>query len=118
MTEHSSRVLITFSCGHNRLFAQPAPKQGETLWCLRCRNERKVISAPNEWKIRCRNCIYSRGFGAAQLNAEISAAKHRMKYPAHVVDIYNGQELRKSFGVSRDQTVIGSSPDSDQIPGF
>lgn len=118
MTEHSTRVLITTSCGHNRLFAIPAPKTGEVIWCLRCRQERKVISAPGEWKIRCRNCIYSRAFGQAQLNSEISAAKHRMKYPTHTVDIYNGQELRKSFGVGRDQTVIGQRPDSDADPLF
>lgn len=118
MGEHNTRALISFDCGHSRLFANPAPRNGDVLWCVRCRKERKVMTAPGEWKLKCRNCVYSRSFGQAQLNTEIAAAKHRMNHPHHVVDIYNGQVIRKTFGVDRNQTVIGQTPDSDQIPGF
>lgn len=73
--------------------------------------------APNEWRIRCANCIYSRPFGAAQLNAEISAAKHRQNHPDHVVKIFNGNKLVKAFG-NRNQTVMPMTPESDQAAGF
>jgi hypothetical protein len=118
MGEHNSRTLITYECGHSQLYGSPAPKLGEMVLCLRCRKYRKVITAPNEWRIKCRGCIYSRPFGQAQLNAEIAAAKHRMKNPAHIVDIWNGNVIRKSFGLDRNQTVIKPIPNSDQIPGF
>jgi hypothetical protein len=118
MTEHDSRALVTFSCGHSQYFRYPAPKQGETILCLRCRICRMVISAPDEWRLKCRNCIYTRAFGQAQLNCEISAGKHRIKYPGHVVDIYNGNVVRKTFGVQRNQTVMRMSSDSDQTPGY
>jgi hypothetical protein len=41
-----------------------------------------------------------------------------MGKPEHVVDIYDGQKLVKSFGVGRNQTVIPMRSDSDPEPGF
>lgn len=74
--------------------------------------------APDEWRIRCRKCIYSRPFGAAQINAELSAIRHRRKNPDHPVGIYNGGKLVKTFGDDRDRTVTPMLPGCDQTPGF
>lgn len=118
VTEHTTRTQVTFECGHKRVFPAPTPKVGEILWCPQCAKDVKVMFAPDEWRIRCTGCIYSRPFGAAQLNAEISAAKHRMKHPDHAVRIYNGAKLVKTFGDLRDRTVTPMIPGCDQIPGF
>jgi len=115
MGEHKTTRVIEFDCHHSRTFPDPAPKVGEMLWCPRCNKDVRVIVAPKEWRIRCSGCIYSRPFGAAQINAEIAAAKHRLRNPDHVVRIYNGSSLVKTFGKSY-QTVIKMSSDSDQIP--
>lgn len=86
------------------------------LWCNRCRKELVVIRGVNEWRIQCQNCIYSRPFGAAKLNAEVSAAKHRMKHPDHVVRIYSGNQFMRQFPdakTERNQTVIPMTPERD-----
>lgn len=108
--------VVEFSCKHVRTFDAPSPKVGEKLWCPQCRIEVVVTRAPAEFRIRCENCTHSKPFGAAKLNAEIGAAKHRMRYPTHVVRIYDGLKIVKTFR-DRDQTVIPmSSPSDQQIP--
>lgn len=112
-SEERATFLITFTCKHVRVFPEPAPKLGDVLWCLKCNADVRVESAPPEWRIRCEDCMYSPpGFGTGQINAEIAAAKHRMRKPGHVVRIINGRELVRTFG-DRDQTVIPMSSESD-----
>lgn len=117
MGEHKKEThVVEFECHHTRIFIPPTPKVGDILWCPRCNGERKVITAPAEFRIRCQNCIYSRPFGAAKLNAEIAAAKHRLKNPDHVVRIFNGNEFIRQFPderVGRNQTVIPMSSERD-----
>jgi len=98
MSEHNMNYLVTFDCLHTVYFKKPAPKIGDELWCLKCQKYVHVIEAPDEWKIRCMNCMYSRKFGAAKTNAEISAGKHRRNRPGHKVKIFNGNKLIRIFG--------------------
>ncbi len=98
MSGYSTKREITFDCGHKWHFSSPWPKLGDTLWCMSCRRERRVISAPDEWKIRCTNCTYNRGFGAAKINSEIAIGKHRRNHPGHIVKQFNGRELVRIFG--------------------
>jgi hypothetical protein len=112
MGEHKTTHLIEFDCHHTRVFPNPAPKMGDQLWCPKCNKVATVISAPDEWRTRCVNCTYNRSHGAAKLNAEIAAAKHRMRHPEHVVRIYNGNVITQTFG-NRNQIVIPMSSDSD-----
>lgn len=120
MGEHKTTRIVEFECHHTRVFPDPAPKMGELLWCLRCAREVKVIRGSLEWRVRCMNCIYSRPFGAAKVNAEIAAAKHRMSHTDHVVGLYNGITLVRRFpdeSRDRNQTVIPMTSDSDpEIP--
>lgn len=109
--------LIEFECHHTREFVQPTPKIGEVLWCFRCAESVRVIEAPAEYKLRCDDCSYSKPFGVARLNAEIAAAKHRMRHPGHTVKIFNGAKLVHSFA-DRYQTAIPMMQESDQIPPF
>jgi hypothetical protein len=68
-----------------------------------------VKDAPDEYRIRCRNCVYSRPYGTAKLNAEIGATKHRKANPGHVVELRNGNRFVRTFdgrgGGDRDLTV-------------
>lgn len=121
MGEHRATQVIEFECHHTRVFQQPAPKVGDILWCPKCNRDVGVIRGVSEWRIRCQNCIYSRPFGSAKLNAEISAAKHRMRNPAHVVRIYNGSKFVRQFPDKiKDgyQTVIPMSSNGDQQAPF
>lgn len=107
---------ILFDCKHSRIFEDPAPKMGDLLWCPRCARNVRVESAPAEWRIRCQDCVYTRGFGRARVNAEVAAAKHRIKQPSHVVDLFDGNTKVRRFG-ERYQTVIPDEvAEGSQIP--
>lgn len=98
MGEHTEqRKKIQLSCGHQPYYHLPYPKVGELLTCMDCRRNARVIHAPNEFRISCNNCIFSRRFGNAKVNAEIAASKHRRKYPSHVVGMYTGARLVRTF---------------------
>lgn len=106
MTSHQ----VTFLCGHVRIFQGSAPPVvGDELWCVKCRNTTFVSVAPDEWRIRCRGCRYARAYGAAKLNAEIGAVRHRRAFSGHIVELLNGQEISRVFGQrtgpDRDPTV-------------
>lgn len=108
--------IITFDCKHTRIFPAPSPKIGDLLWCPKCAKDVHVANAPAEWRLRCQGCGYSKPFGDARLNAEISIAKHRMKFPTHMVTLYNGHNKIKNYGESY-QDVIPMMPERDsEIP--
>lgn len=104
--------VVTFDCRHVRIWQANPPIINETVWCPQCRKEVKVLSAPAEWRIRCRDCAYSRPFGTGKTGAEIAAAKHRQAHPGHVIEIRNGNVIANVFGL-RDQTVTTSSSSCD-----
>lgn len=82
---------VVFDCKHAVDFTHP-PMKGEDVWCFKCGKMRKVESAPEEWRIRCKRCAYGRRLGSMRLNAEIAASKHANKR-GHPVAIYNGKQL-------------------------
>lgn len=122
--------IITLECRHTKIFQEPAPSNGEIIWCTGCNTDRRVISAPPEIRIRCQKCVYSRNFGRAQVNAEIAAAKHRMGRPSHVVLVMDGRRVLRRFpredaeqgsdqgSCDRDQIVTESDASQGSLPGF
>lgn len=88
-------VVVEFECHHTRDFPYMGnlPAVGEALWCLRCRRETKVIKHLKEYRVRCSDCPYSRGFGANSLQAEIAASKHHNRYPYHEVKLWHGVDV-------------------------
>lgn len=99
------RWMILFDCKHVGYFSVSPPKVGDILWCQKCRKEVRAESAPEEWKIRCMKCVYSRAFGLSKDAAVIAVGRHRRKYPEHSVKLFNGNRLDKVFQ-NRYQTVI------------
>lgn len=116
-TGNSVSYMVTFSCKHSRIFNSPVPVIGDQLWCPKCRAVRAVESAPAEYVIRCKTCTYTRKFGTSQINCEIAAAKHRLSKPGHVVKMFNGHDLVRTFE-DRYQNVIPMMPDSNQSCPF
>lgn len=105
--------IVQFSCLHVREFREPVPVIGDHLWCPACRETVTVKSAPAEYRIRCKMCTHMRRFGTSKINAEIAAAKHRISKPGHVVKMFNGHDLVRTFGES-DQTVTLPIPGCDE----
>lgn len=91
--------MLQLDCKHLVYFKNPTPVIGTILWCQKCRKDSRVESAPEEWKIRCVNCIYSRSFGVSKLDAELSVGRHRNRYPDHKVKLFNGSRLVRTIGI-------------------
>lgn len=102
-------VQVRLECEHVLLFGSPSPMKGESLWCVRCQDMRRVVDAPVEYRVRCRRCAVSRPFGQARLNAEVFASKHANKY-GHRVAIYNGRELIYELRADSDPDLFTGVP--------
>lgn len=89
---------VHLSCNHARLYAEPAPVIGDEVFCVRCDGMATVTSAPDEWRARCRDCNYSRSFGASKLTAERLGTRHWNRKKHHVVDILNGKRVDSTIG--------------------
>lgn len=89
---------VHLDCGHPRSYMEPAPVVGDEVFCVRCDKMATVETAPDEWQVRCRDCTYSRMFGAAKLTAEMCATRHWNKYRHHVVDVLNGKRVDSTAG--------------------
>lgn len=91
--------IVTYECQHTAIFEDiDCPKIGDMVPCLRCRRHVMVMKAPPEIRIRCRKCKYSKAFGAARINGEVGAVQHRKGRPDHIVDIFDGRVIVRTFG--------------------
>jgi hypothetical protein len=109
---------VELECHHTLLFSTPVPKRGEMLWCIRCRKERMVIAAPEQIRIRCRNCRLSRMFGQGKVTAECAAASHRRRHPDHIVDIKDGLAVIATYGETQQRQQMALPYGSDDPPPF
>lgn len=92
---------VHLSCGHARSYRVPAPVIGDEVFCVRCDGMATVESAPDEWRVRCRDCPLGRMFGASKLTAEMAATRHWNKHRTHVVDVLNGKRVDSTIGDTR-----------------
>ncbi len=89
-----ANIMAVMTCRHYREFdSAHAPKKGDDMWCFRCRTWGKCESLTKEFKIWCRGCKWSRGFGRNRLQAEIKASKHHNKFPEHEVWLAEGGDV-------------------------
>jgi hypothetical protein len=112
---HMNRAsyIVTLECKHTLTFSFSPPKRGEELFCFRCMKYRKVEDAPAEFKIRCKNCRYSRHLGRARLTAETRAAEHASR-KGHTVQVWDGRTLIYTFGAR----AVEQLPLPDDPPPF
>jgi hypothetical protein len=99
---------VELSCRHVLIFAYP-PVTGETIWCHWCSSEQKVVQAPAEFRVKCRDCRANGRFGRARITAEIFACKHRRKQSGHTVDLFDGLKIVFTFGHRDGQLSFGDS---------
>ena len=86
--------MAVMTCRHYREFdSSHAPKKGDDMWCFRCRTWGKCESLNKEFKVWCRGCKWSRGFGRNRLQAEIKASKHHNRFPEHEVWLAEGSDV-------------------------
>lgn len=102
---------------HTTIFSSSPPKIGELIWCRRCTEYQRVTVAPPEYRVRCRSCRLSRPFGRAKLTAEVFAAKHHTRNPAHTVALYDGQDVVQELR-PQEQGLWADRSQSDNNPPF
>lgn len=100
------RYLVHLDCHHEVEYDNP-PRIGEDIYCTRCNNSSLVVHMPEEYRVRCDDCQFSRLFGAAYMSALRSADKHHSRYPSHATGIYLGR-----------RRVAGRLPQSGMLPIF
>lgn len=89
--------MIVLECHHVMLFNKPTPVVRSLLYCVRCQAERRVTSAPPDYRIRCQSCRLSRVYGRDLWRAEAAGARHLTKRPGHRVGVYDGGKLLKNL---------------------
>lgn len=83
---------VVLECEHQLIF-QVMPELGESLFCVRCNNWRKVVRTISNFKIRCQACKYGRHFGYNKDAAIEYGHRHLTKHREHSVLLYNGLEV-------------------------
>lgn len=96
MSEPFTGAIVLLNCGHTVAFTIHAPKMGEEIWCIRCREYSTVAHRNGEYRMRCTQCNYARRTGVARFAAETYAITHSRR-TAHKVDVYLGDTLFSEF---------------------
>lgn len=102
---------VKLDCGHSVLFKSPLPTLGEQITCPDCTMAthrttiRRVVETRAVYRIRCRNCSLSRGYGADIDRPRATASLHVMKRQGHRVDLYNGQTLVDTISNTGEDTL-------------
>lgn len=111
---------VRLACSYEVIFRAAPPMVGDDIYCVRCQKMCTVTHAPTEYRIRCRACSYGRAFGAARLNAEMAAARHRKRKPGHPVRIFNGRTLIYTMGAddNAQQPALFAAQHFPQDPPF
>lgn len=88
---------IHLECLHTLQMVTP-PMIGESVFCFRCDDYKRVVKAPPRYSTRCMTCRRCKGqFESARLSAETFIVKHRQRYPSHTVGLYDGMLLVREF---------------------
>ena len=89
-------------CKHKLNMRGAPPKVGDDIWCPRCGEVRIVDSAQPEYRVRCTQCRYSRGYGSARVTALTKASKHALQ-KRHKVNIWLGRKIIETSGANLSQ---------------
>ena len=87
----SGAVVLLLACGHRREL--PATVSDESVYCWSCASLQRLVRQTNQWRLRCLDCRFARGFGAAGYAANLAADKHVRARPTHRVQILEGSRL-------------------------
>lgn len=84
---YMSEVIL--SCFHRAEF-EPIPVVGDKLYCRRCGDYQQCLVTIAEWYIKCntKTCHVKARYGTDEHRARRIATRHVLKYPSHVVTVY------------------------------
>lgn len=104
----SQYIEVVLSCKHKLDFPiNGVPLIGEDAYCRWCGRLKMVESAPNQYRVDCRDCTLARRVGADLTTAKITASKHVVKRNTHRVDIFNG---------NKKVATIAQDPNQGELP--
>lgn len=88
MTINKVDLNVLLKCSHTVLFSarQPNMVMPTTYFCRNCdaRLEYWAVEC-REWHARCRDCTYSRWFGASEAECNRAAERHLQSKTGHIV---------------------------------
>lgn len=82
--------------------------------CRQCGRPIKVIGVQEEFRVRCTECRYSRGFGQGRTTAETYAAKHAI-VKNHIVELRRGDEILRMVNTGK---VALTGMEDPEVPPF
>lgn len=97
----SQRIIRKrLNCKCIKHFPSPGPANGSMVWCQFHQGMRQVMfTNEGQWRLRCRQCQYSRKFGSNDMLCRVRAGNHARKYPHHLVDVFQpDDEIYKTYG--------------------
>lgn len=83
---------VSLGCGCVETIPYAMYRLGEEYRCP-SHGETYIRGKITEWRLRCDQCGYSRGFGEGRVTAECKAAHHSLMR-GHSVSLLYGEELR------------------------
>jgi hypothetical protein len=91
-------VRVILSCGHDNQYREPAPHDGDLLWCYKCSDHKIVEKVGQKFRVKCvrAGCTYTKRTGMSQRHAEQFAAKHHFDRK-HPVNVYDGYKLVSKY---------------------
>lgn len=102
----SATVIVMLTCDHSLVFTRShQPKVSEILYCHRCQDMRKIVSANAQYTIKCDECRYGRRCGASKETAHEYAAKHT-RTKGHTVKIMLDGKVVGTSDIPAGQTAL------------
>lgn len=118
--QQAYRVLVRYSCKHEKYFRMPYPKIGDELTCLRCWDANPhdhsaawvhVYDYVPEYRWYCQTCKHARYNGSngfAQMGQE--ALMHHTKFLDHIIYEYHGDKILHIYDGEVKEIYEGAEP--------
>ena len=111
MTGPRGDYLATLSCRsrldnkrHKISFKIAPPGMGDEIWCFKCNRMSKVIEAPYEYSIDCRDCRYGGHRDMDRYRLYNLADMHARQKRGHRVELRQGRVLLEAW----DRAAVGA----------
>jgi hypothetical protein len=112
MANRTVTASILLDCKHRLNVRGIPPSIGSEIRCRKCGEVRLVDIAQAEYRARCTQCRYSRGYGTARITALTKATKHAIQ-KHHKVNVWLGRKVIETVGKNVAQLTL---PEDDTPP--
>lgn len=104
-------------CHHEVEYGSPLPNRGDMVYCNKCRDYSVVLLLQASYKVKCRDCKYSRSFARAHFAADSAGNKH-CRFKGHTVELLDGSNVIHTFTPSGGTIEIPLPAGDDDPPPF